>query len=130
MASKRLGKRQQQILTFIRSFVAERGISPSNREIGDAVGLSSSSTTHSHITALEVKGYIRRDPGKPRSIQLVEQVAPGPSRVQVLEGLLRRGVEFVSGHFAGMTANAGDGLSVGTAQKWVAEVAAVLPEVA
>lgn len=96
MASKRLGKRQSQILDFIRAFVAEKGFSPSNREIGDAVGLSSSSTTHSHIAALEVKGYIRRDPGKPRSIQLVEQVAPGPSRVQVLEGLLQEARQFVA----------------------------------
>ncbi|MDI6689003.1 MAG: transcriptional repressor LexA [Actinomycetota bacterium] len=65
-----LTKRQQQILDFILSEIHRKGYPPSVREIGKAVGLSSSSTVHSHLAALEEKGYIRRDPSKPRALEV------------------------------------------------------------
>lgn len=67
-----LTKRQQQILDFIRAEIHRRGYPPSVREIGDAVGLSSSSTVHSHLAQLEAKGFIRRDPTKPRALEVLD----------------------------------------------------------
>ncbi len=64
--------RQTQILDFIRSEIHRRGFPPSVREIGEAVGLSSSSTVHSHLAALEAKGFIRRDPSKPRALEVLD----------------------------------------------------------
>jgi repressor LexA len=64
--------RQRQILDFIRAEIHRRGFPPSVREIGEAVGLSSSSTVHSHLAALEVKGLIRRDPSKPRALEVLD----------------------------------------------------------
>lgn len=66
-----LTPRQNQILAYIRREVLTKGYPPSVREIGQAVGLSSSSTVHGHLGKLEEKGYIRRDPTKPRAIELV-----------------------------------------------------------
>jgi repressor LexA len=66
-----LSIRQQQVLDLIRSVVAERGYPPSVREIGEAVGLSSPSTVHSHLSSLVEAGYIRRDPTKPRAIEVL-----------------------------------------------------------
>jgi repressor LexA len=63
--------RQRQILEYINAEVRRRGFPPSVREIGAAVGLSSSSTVHSHLAALEDKGYIRRDPTKPRALEVL-----------------------------------------------------------
>jgi len=65
-------KRQHQILDFIRSEVHRKGFPPSVREIGQAVGLSSSSTVHAHLAALEAKGLIRRDPSKPRALEVFD----------------------------------------------------------
>lgn len=67
-----LTTRQREILDLIRTTVAQRGYPPSVREIGDAVGLSSPSTVHSHLTTLANEGYIRRDPTKPRAIEVIE----------------------------------------------------------
>ena len=67
-----LTARQRQILDLIRSTVAQRGYPPSVREIGDAVGLSSPSTVHSHLSSLAEAGFIRRDPTKPRAIEVVD----------------------------------------------------------
>ncbi len=69
---KELTKRQQQILDFIRAELHLRGYPPSVREIGVAIGLSSSSTVHSHLAALETKGFIRRDPSKPRALEVLD----------------------------------------------------------
>lgn len=69
---RELTRRQQQILDFIRAEIHRRGYPPSVREIGDAVGLSSSSTVHSHLAAIEAKGYIRRDPSKPRALEVFD----------------------------------------------------------
>ena len=68
-----LSKRQHAILEFIKSEVKEKGYPPSVREIGEAVGLASSSTVHGHLARLEKKGYIRRDPTKPRAIEILEE---------------------------------------------------------
>lgn len=68
----KLSKRQQQILDFIKQEVKQKGYPPSVREIGSAVGLASSSTVHGHLSRLESKGYIRRDPTKPRAIEILE----------------------------------------------------------
>lgn len=65
-----LTERQRQTLTYIAEAVAERGYPPSVREIGEALGLASSSTVHSHLQALQRKGYVRIDPTKPRAIEL------------------------------------------------------------
>jgi repressor LexA len=65
-----LTPRQQQVLEFIDAEVRHRGYPPSVREIGEAVGLSSSSTVHAHLAALQDKGYLRRDPTKPRAIEI------------------------------------------------------------
>lgn len=69
---RELTRRQQQILDFIRAEVHRLGYPPSVREIGEAVGLSSSSTVHSHLAALEAKGLIRRDPSKPRALEVLD----------------------------------------------------------
>lgn len=71
-----LSPRQRQILEFIRKEVATKGYPPSVREVGQAVGLSSSSTVHGHLNKLEERGYIRRDPTKPRAIELLDKAAP------------------------------------------------------
>jgi repressor LexA len=68
--------RQGQILEFIRREVQTKKYPPSVREIGEAVGLSSSSTVHAHLAKLENKGYIRRDPTKPRAIELLDEDIP------------------------------------------------------
>ena len=69
---RELTKRQQQILDFIRAEIHRCGYPPSVREIGEAVGLSSSSTVHSHLAALEAKGFLRRDPSKPRALEVLD----------------------------------------------------------
>ncbi|MCM3676281.1 MULTISPECIES: transcriptional repressor LexA [Peribacillus] len=67
----KLSKRQQDILDFIKEEVRQKGYPPSVREIGEAVGLASSSTVHGHLSRLESKGLIRRDPTKPRAIEIM-----------------------------------------------------------
>ncbi|VEF48274.1 LexA repressor [Bacillus freudenreichii] len=69
----KLSKRQEDILTFIKDEVKKKGYPPSVREIGKAVGLASSSTVHGHLERLENKGLIRRDPTKPRAIEILDQ---------------------------------------------------------
>ncbi|MDX8360191.1 MULTISPECIES: transcriptional repressor LexA [Bacillaceae] len=68
----KLSKRQQDILDFIKQEVQSKGYPPSVREIGEAVGLASSSTVHGHLSRLESKGLIRRDPTKPRAIEILD----------------------------------------------------------
>ncbi len=71
---KELTKRQSEIYKFIKHIVQTKGYPPSVREIGLAVGLASSSTVHGHLSRLEEKGYIKRDPTKPRAIEITETV--------------------------------------------------------
>ncbi|MCM3750950.1 transcriptional repressor LexA [Bacillus licheniformis] len=68
----KLSKRQLDILRFIKEEVKRKGYPPSVREIGEAVGLASSSTVHGHLARLETKGLIRRDPTKPRAIEILD----------------------------------------------------------
>lgn len=81
----KISNRQQAILEFIKREVREKGYPPSVREIGEAVGLASSSTVHGHLDRLEKKGLIRRDPTKPRAIEILddenEQQLPFPMAV-------------------------------------------------
>lgn len=72
-----LTTRQRQILEFIDAEVRERGYPPSVREIGDGVGLTSTSTVHAHLTVLEKKGFLRRDPTKPRAIEILFEAGSG-----------------------------------------------------
>ena len=67
-----LSKRQEAILNYIKEHVELKGYPPAVREIGEAVGLASSSTVHGHLARLEKKGYIRRDPTKPRAIEVLK----------------------------------------------------------
>ncbi len=69
-ANHKLSKRQQDILEFIADQMRERGFPPSVREIGEAVGLTSPSTVHSHLATLQKHGFLRRDPDKPRAIEV------------------------------------------------------------
>lgn len=68
----KVSKRQQEILEYIKDEVRKKGYPPSVREIGEAVGLASSSTVHGHLSRLEKKGLIRRDPTKPRAIEVLD----------------------------------------------------------
>jgi repressor LexA len=70
MASPKISARQREILTFIESQMRDRGYPPSVREIGEAVGLNSPSTVHTHLNTLTRFGYLRRDPTKPRAIEV------------------------------------------------------------
>ncbi len=81
---KELTDRQKQIYQYIKRTVQEKGYPPSVREIGNAVGLQSSSTVHGHLAKLQDKGYIRRDPTKPRAIEIVmEENSQYSSVIQV-----------------------------------------------
>ena len=66
-----LTKRQKEIFDFIRKYAAKTGYPPTVREIGKAVGLHSSSTVHAHLSNLEKLGLVKRDPSKPRAIELL-----------------------------------------------------------
>ncbi|HWR40309.1 MAG TPA: transcriptional repressor LexA [Patescibacteria group bacterium] len=73
MARTTLGNKQRQILDYIKENLRSKGYPPSVREIGLAVGLSSSATVHSHLEKLETLGHIRRDPTKPRAIEVMDE---------------------------------------------------------
>ncbi len=75
--SETLSARQTEILAFIEKTVGDRGYPPSVREIGEAVGLASPSTVHSHLHTLQRLGYLRRDPSKPRAIEVTADTASG-----------------------------------------------------
>ena len=68
-----LTERQKEILEFICREISGQGYPPTVREIGKAVGLSSSATVHNHLNKLEEKGYIRRNPTKPRALEIVNK---------------------------------------------------------
>ncbi|GFP27081.1 transcriptional repressor LexA [Candidatus Hakubella thermalkaliphila] len=79
MEGKKLTGRQREVLEFIEQLVAQRGYPPSVREIGEHIGLRSSATVHSHLNSLEQRGYIRRDPTKPRAIEILLPIGEGRS---------------------------------------------------
>jgi repressor LexA len=84
----KLTKRQQEIFEFIKRYSSEHGYPPTVRDIGKAIGLTSSSTVHAHLSNLEKLGLVRRDPTKPRALELLGQAAkkvvPGPRGLPVV----------------------------------------------
>jgi repressor LexA len=88
MPNATLTTRQQEIWQFLAEYVDEHGYPPTVREIGDAVGLASPSTVHAHLANLERAGLLKRDPTKPRAIELVgrrrETAPPRESAVPIL----------------------------------------------
>jgi repressor LexA len=90
-----LTKRQQEIFDFIKRYSAKYGYPPTVRDIGKAVGLASSSTVHAHLANLERIGLLRRDPSKPRAIELLDRAAAG------VRSLVRPGLPLVGQVAAG-----------------------------
>ena len=84
-----LTKRQQEIFDFIRKYSDLNGYPPTVRDIGKAVGLASSSTVHAHLANLEKLGVLRRDPTKPRALELLDRAAAG------VRGFVRPGLPLV-----------------------------------
>jgi repressor LexA len=84
---KDLTKRQQEIFEFIKRYSASYGYPPTVRDIGKAVGLASSSTVHAHLANLEKVGLLRRDPSKPRAIELLDRAADAMKAVVRPPGL-------------------------------------------
>jgi repressor LexA len=84
---KDLTKRQQEIFEFIKKYSAKYGYPPTVRDIGKAVGLASSSTVHAHLANLEKVGLLRRDPSKPRAIELLDRAADAVKSVVSPSGL-------------------------------------------
>ena len=82
-----LTKRQKEIFDFIGKYAAKTGYPPTVREIGKAVGLHSSSTVHAHLANLEKIGLLRRDPSKPRAIELLDRAVG--SAVDSVRGMVR-----------------------------------------
>ena len=73
MQQERITEKQTEILAYIKECVLKKGYPPSVREICEAVHLKSTSSVHSHLETLEEKGYIRRDPTKPRTIEIIDE---------------------------------------------------------
>ncbi|MGD0196900.1 MAG: transcriptional repressor LexA [Solirubrobacteraceae bacterium] len=82
-----LTKRQQEIIDFIRRYGADHGYPPTVRDIGKAVGLASSSTVHQHLANLEQLGLLRRDPSKPRALELLDRAMQGAASLVRAGGL-------------------------------------------
>jgi repressor LexA len=86
-----LTKRQQEIFDFIKSYSSKHGYPPTVRDIGKAVGLASSSTVHAHLANLEKAGLLRRDPSKPRALELLDRAVAG------VRDTIEQGVQSVVG---------------------------------
>jgi len=82
-----LTKRQQEIFDFIKSYSARFGYPPTVRDIGKAVGLASSSTVHAHLANLEKLGLLRRDPTKPRAIEMLDRAVEQVKSIVRPDGL-------------------------------------------
>ncbi len=102
MIDTELTGKRREILDFIASQLRDRGYPPSVREIGEAVGLTSSSTVHTHLTTLQRQGYLRRDPTKPRAIEVRYDTNSGiaidrrPARHVPLVGDVAAGVDVLA----------------------------------
>lgn len=72
MANRKISEKQREILEYIKQEILQRGYPPAVREICEAVHLKSTSSVHSHLETLEKNGYIRRDPTKPRAIEILD----------------------------------------------------------
>jgi repressor LexA len=98
---KDLTKRQQEIFDFIKKYSARYGYPPTVRDIGKAVGLASSSTVHAHLANLEKVGLLRRDPSKPRAIELLDRAtATASSAVDAVKSAVRPPKLPLVGHVA------------------------------
>src|SRR5436305_3697858 len=75
MVDLNLTKRQREIIDFIKRYSSRHGYPPTVRDIGKAVGLASSSTVHAHLANLEKLGLLRRDPSKPRALELLDRAS-------------------------------------------------------
>lgn len=98
-----LSQPQERIYEFLRDEIATKGYPPSIRDICNAIGLASSSTVHGHLKRMEEKGYIRRDPSKPRAIEILDDMPaaqPGKRTVSIpLLGQVAAGLPiFASGN--------------------------------
>lgn len=102
MVDTELTGKRREILDFIAAELQERGYPPSVREIGEAVGLTSSSTVHTHLTTLQRQGYLRRDPTKPRALDIRYDTNSGiaierrPTRHVPLVGEVAAGVSVLA----------------------------------
>ncbi len=97
-----LTKRQQEIFDFIKRYSAKYGYPPTVRDIGKAVGLASSSTVHAHLANLEKLGLLRRDPSKPRAIELLDRVGDTVAdAMENVKSLVRPGLPVVGSVAAG-----------------------------
>jgi repressor LexA len=101
-----LTKRQQEIFDFIKRYSSQYGYPPTVRDIGKAVGLASSSTVHAHLANLERLGLLRRDPSKPRAIELLDRVredvgAAVESVAENVRSIVRPGLPLVGNVAAG-----------------------------
>jgi repressor LexA len=94
-----LTKRQQEIFDFIKRYSAKYGYPPTVRDIGKAVGLASSSTVHAHLANLERLGLLRRDPSKPRAIEMLDRAAS--TAASTVRSIVRPGLPLVGQVAAG-----------------------------
>ena len=107
MAYGRITKKQSEILEYIKSQILNKGYPPSVRDICTAVNLKSTSSVHAHLETLEKNGYIRRDPTKPRTIEIIDdnfnltrrEVVNVPLIGQVAAGQPLLAVENISSYF-------------------------------
>lgn len=103
----KISKKQQEILDYIKEMILQKGYPPSVREICEAVKLKSTSSVHSHLETLEKNGYIRRDPTKPRAIEILDdtfgisrrELVNVPIVGQVTAGQPILAVENINGYF-------------------------------
>lgn len=84
MSTGKISDKQQEILEYMKEQILAKGYPPSVREICTAVGLKSTSSVHSHLETLEKNGYIRRDPTKPRAIEIVDDSFQNISRREMV----------------------------------------------
>lgn len=107
MAYGRITKKQTEILEYIKSQILNKGYPPSVRDICEAVQLKSTSSVHAHLETLEKNGYIRRDPTKPRTIEIIDdnfnltrrEMVNVPLLGQVAAGQPLLAVENITGYF-------------------------------
>lgn len=107
MAYGKITRKQKEVLDYIKSQITNRGFPPSVRDICEAVGLRSTSSVHAHLETLEKNGYIRRDPAKPRAIEILDdnfndfrrELANVPVVGTVAAGLPLLAVENVENYF-------------------------------
>ena len=107
MSYGKITEKQQEILDYMKTQIINRGFPPSVREICEAVNLKSTSSVHSHLESLEKNGYIRRDPSKPRAIEIVDdcynltrrELVNGPMVGTVTAGQPILAVENIEGYF-------------------------------